>query len=198
MRRVIVAFVLAMVWLPLLATPALGHERRTVGPYQFVVGWLSEPAFAGQVNAIDLAVTDATKSNAAVEGLDQTLKAEIFYGGLTTPLSVTFRARFGMPGRYAADVMPTKDGAYTFRIFGKVGALDVNERFESGPGRFNDVQTVTALQYPQTVPNGADLVDRLNTLQSSVDQLRAIAIVAIALAILVPGAAMLALRRPAR
>src|SRR5438093_4815232 len=127
MRRLIVASLFAVLALPLTATAALGHERRTVGPYQFVVGWLGEPAFAGQLNAIDLTVTDTTKSNAAVEGLEQTLQAEIFYAGLTTALPVSFRARFGMPGHYAGDVMPTRDGTYTFRIFGKVGTLAVDE-----------------------------------------------------------------------
>ena len=37
---------------------ASAHERRTVGKYQFVVGWLNEPAFSGQMNSIDLRVTD--------------------------------------------------------------------------------------------------------------------------------------------
>ena len=197
MRRLIVAALFAVLALPLTATAALGHERRTVGPYQFVVGWLGEPAFAGQLNAIDLTVTDTTKSNAAVEGLEQTLKAEVFYGGLTKSLALNFRARFGLPGKYAADAVPTKDGQYRFRIFGKVGAMDVNETFESGPGRFNDVAKLDPLQYPDPVPNGADLGDRLASLQSSVDQLRLLAIVAIVLAILLPGASLLSRRRGA-
>jgi hypothetical protein len=187
MRRFVAALILAILAMPLLATPALGHERRMVGPYQFVVGWLNEPAFSGQVNGIDLTVTDTTKSNAAVEGLEQTLKAEIFYGGLTAGHAVTLRARFGQPGKYAADVMPTKDGSYTFRIFGKVGATDVNEKFESGPKTFGDVEPLSALQYPQTVPNGAELGDRLAALQTSVDQVRLLSIVAVIVGIVAIG-----------
>jgi hypothetical protein len=198
MRRLIVAMLFAILSLPLTATAALGHERRTVGHYQFVVGWLGEPAFAGQLNAIDLTVTDTSINNAPVQGLEQTLKAEIFYAGLTNALPVTFRARFGLPGKYAADVMPTKDGSYTFRIFGTVGTMDLNERFESGPGRFNDVQKVDTLQYPQPVPVGTELTDRIASLQSGVDQLRLLVLAAIVLAIGVPVAMTIINRRVSR
>lgn len=172
MRRLVVALAVSMFTLPLLATPALGHERRTVGQYQFVVGWLTEPAFAGELNGIDLRVTDTTNVNAAVEGLENTLRAEVFFGGLTTPLRLTFHTAEGDPGRYAAGMMPTKAGTYAFRIFGAVGSQKVDERFESGPNRFDDVASLTPLQYPAEVPAGADLNDRIATLQSSLDQLR--------------------------
>ncbi|HEY3126471.1 MAG TPA: hypothetical protein VGK07_05385, partial [Candidatus Limnocylindria bacterium] len=40
------------------AGTAAAHERRMVGPYQFVVGWLNEPAYVGLMNSLDLRVTD--------------------------------------------------------------------------------------------------------------------------------------------
>src|SRR2546428_6423781 len=89
MRRLVVAFIFAILALPALSTPALGHERRIVGQYTFVVGWLNEPPLASQLNAIDLTITEAS-GDKRVAGLEQTLKAEIFYGGLTTPLAGGF------------------------------------------------------------------------------------------------------------
>ena len=148
--------------------PAYAHERRNVGPYQFVVGFLSEPAFAGAVNGIDLTVTDTRSNNKPVEGVEKTLSATVTAGGLTTPLNVTLATRFGMPGKYAAYFMPTKEGAYSFTFKGKVETMDVNEKFESGPGRFNDVESTTALQYPTKVPTGAELAGRLDQLQTLV------------------------------
>jgi len=180
MRRLVVAFILAILALPLLATSALGHERRDVGQYTFVVGWLDEPPLAGQLNAIDLTVTE-TSGDKPVEGVEQTLKAEVFYGGLTTPLAVSFRTIQNDPGHYAADLIPTKAGSYTFHLFGKVGTQNVDERFESGPNRFDDVDSVSTLQYPDAVPAGADLSSRLATLQSAVDQARVLAFAAIVL-----------------
>src|SRR5256714_7989297 len=60
---------------------AYAHERRTVGPYQFVVGWLNEPAYVGQLNSLDLRITD-TRNTQPVSGLEKTLAADVSAGGL--------------------------------------------------------------------------------------------------------------------
>ncbi len=164
---------------------ALGHERRNVGPYEFEVGFLNEPAFAGTINGIDLTITDTRASNKPVEGVEKTLSAEVTSGGLR-PLAITLVTRFDMPGQYAGYFVPTKEGTYTFRLRGKVESTDVDEKFESGPGRFNDVRSPSDLQYPTKVPTGAELSAGLADIRSSLDQLRVLAIVAIALAVLVP------------
>jgi len=176
------------------ASPAAAHDHRNVGPYQLVVGWLSEPAFAGTLNGVDLSVTDTRSrgadvaSNKPVEGVEKTLTVDVIAGGLTAHLSLPLRARFGLPGRYAADFQPTRSGSYTFVFKGKIESTDVNERFESGPGRFEDVESATAVQYPDKVPSGSDLTRRLDDLQSTADQVRILAIAAIVL-----GAASIAL-----
>jgi hypothetical protein len=146
---------------------AYAHERRNVGPYQFVVGFVTEPAFAGAVNGIDLRISDTRTDNKAGEGVEKTLTVTITSGGLA-PLSVPLATRFGQPGAYAAYFMPTKEGTYIFTFKGKVESTDVNEKFESGPGRFNDVESTTALQYPTKVPTGAELAARLDQLQTFV------------------------------
>lgn len=146
---------------------ALAHERRNVGPYTFVVGWLNEPAYVNSLNALDLAVTESAGGR-AVEGLEQTLRAEVIVGGGAKTLPLKLAARFGLPGRYRGDVLPTKTGDYTFRIFGTVGSTQVDERFESGPGRFNGIEATAALEFPDAVPSTADLVGRLDSLQTLV------------------------------
>ena len=40
-----------------LASPASAHEGRNVGDYNLVVGFLREPAYEGQLNAVSLAIT---------------------------------------------------------------------------------------------------------------------------------------------
>ena len=174
---------------------AAAHERRTVGPYEFEVGWLTEPAFAGLVNGLDLTVTD-TRSNKAVEGLEQTLTVDLQTGGLA-PLPLTLTARFGTPGAYDGSFMPTAAGTYTFHIKGKVATLDIDEKFESGPGRFDDVESTTAIQYPTKVPVGDELGKRLSDLQSAIDQLRLLSAAAVVIGIVALGTAFaLSRRRP--
>jgi hypothetical protein len=149
----------------LLLAPAaaLAHERRDVGKYQFVVGFINEPAIQGQPNGIDLTVTDK-QTQQPVEGLDKTLKASIAFGG-GQPKDFPLRARFQMPGHYTTDFIPTRAGTYIFSFSGDAGGQAVNERFESGPGRFDDVQAATALQFPAADPSPAQL-------QQSLDQAR--------------------------
>jgi hypothetical protein len=146
---------------------ALGHERRVVGPYTFVVGWLNEPAYVNVMNSLDLTVTETTGAK-AIEGLDKTLKAEVTFGGSATPLSLTLAARFGQPGKYSGFVLPTKVGDYIFHIVGTVGTMNVDEKFESGPGRFGSIESTDPLQYPAKVVSSSDLAARLDQLQTLV------------------------------
>lgn len=186
--RALAALAVIAATLALTTTAADAHERRTVGSYQLVVGFLTEPGYAGQPNGLDLRVTD-TRTTQPVEGLEKTLKAEVSFGGLA-PLPLTVTARFGQAGAYAGQFVPTKPGTYIFHISGKIGTQDIDERFESGPNRFNDIEGLGALQYPDKVPGGSDLGKALADLRAENDQLRLLVIagvaVAIVLAIAVP------------
>lgn len=175
---------------------ALAHERRMVGPYQLVVGWLNEPAFAGNANAVDFRVTD-TRQNPAkpVEGLEKTISVEVAHGGLA-PVKLELRTRFNQPGAYAADIIPTRAGAYRFMFKGKIEDRELNETFESGPGRFDDVEEPTELQYPTKVPAAAALVERLEATDRELGTLRMVALAALAVAIVLPLGTLVLGRRP--
>ena len=174
---------------------AAAHERRIVGPYQFVVGWLNEPAYVGLMNSLDLRVTDTRVTPAkAVEGLEKTVTADVQSGGLA-PLSLTVIARFGTAGAYNGYVMPTATGTYIFHIKGKVESLDIDEKFESGPGRFGDIESTTALQYPNKVPGSSEVGDRLAAIQSDLFQIRLLAAVGIGLGIIALGVPFFLRRR---
>lgn len=181
--RAIVATIAVVASLVAYPGTADAHERRNVGPYQVVVGWLEEPAFAGVANAVDFRVTDTRSTPAKpVEGLEKTLTVQVFQGGSTTPYNAPFRTRFGNPGAYAADIIPTREGAYRFVIKGKIESTDVSEVFETGPGRFDEIRPITALQYPDKVPAGSDLGRTLDEVRGTADQVRLIAILALVLA----------------
>jgi len=193
--KVVMTALIVIASLGIYSGRAYAHERRMVGPYQFVVGWLTEPAYLGQLNSLDLRITDTRQNPAApVSGLEKTLTADVAAGGLTPfPLAVT--ARFGTAGAYNGVVMPTVKGTYTFHITGKIDTTNIDEKFNSGPNTFGDIEDTAAVQYPQKVPVGDDLSKKLDAIQSGVDQTRILAIVAIALAVLGLGGAALARRR---
>ncbi len=150
------AVVAALALIALSGTPsASAHERRTVaGKYTFVVGFINEPALLEEPNGIDLRISTA-QTNDPVEGVEKTLKADVIVGGQTKTMDL--RARFGQKGAYTADLFPTKTGTWVFRFYGTIEGSQVEEKFESGPGRFNDVQPKSDLQFPVKEPSIGEL-----------------------------------------
>ena len=191
----VTAIVVVIASLLIFSGHAYAHERRMVGPYQLVVGWLNEPAYLGQLNSLDLRITD-TRNTQPVAGLEKTLTADVAAGGLA-PYTLTVSARFGAAGAYNGWIMPTAAGTYMFHIKGKIETLDVDEKFTSGPGTFGDIEDATAVQYPAKVPVADALSKKLDAIQSGVDQARLLAIVALVLGLVGVGAAALASRRRA-
>ena len=191
--------------LVLVAVPqgASAHERRDLvgGKYQAVVGFLTEPAYQGQLNGLDLTVRDMTKKDAQgvgapVTGLEKTLKAEVLAGGKTLPL--TMESRFGMDGKYAAYFQPTVAGQYRFHVYGDINGEKIDETFESGPGRFSDIAAIAPLQFPNAVAAApADLQAQLDAAKSAAATAQMIAIVGIVVGILGLAVGVAAfLRRP--
>lgn len=161
MRTLIRAFAAASLVLVVagmfLAAPASAHERRNVGPYVFVVGFETEPAYVEQPNGASLTIARSS-DGAPVEGAEKTLRVEVTTGGASKMMEL--KRVFGKPGAYRAQFIPTKTGSYQFRFFGDVEGQQVNEKFESGPGRFDDVIGVTDLQFPASVPTVGELAAR--------------------------------------
>lgn len=153
----------------LLPAMASAHEQRDVGNYHFVVGFLNEPSLVDQLNGIDLTVT-TTADKKPVEGLDKTLKAEVIVGGNAKSMPIPLQSRFGMPGHYAGYFMPTATGSYIFHFTGTIDGDPVDQRFESGPGRFDDVQPLAALQFPEKLPDPATEQAQLASAQAAANQ----------------------------
>ena len=159
---------------------ALAHETRAVGKYKFVVGFLNEPALLNEPNALDVRVTISDTAK-AVEGLDKTVKAEIIFGGSTMPLALS--ARFGQPGAYDAFFIPTRAGTYIFHFTGQIEGTNIDEKFESGPGRFNDVTDTSTLQFPVKVPAPADMLAQLKSAQDAAASAQTLAYIGIAVGV---------------
>jgi hypothetical protein len=168
--------------LGMFASPAAAHEGRTVGPYTFIVGWVVEPAIVAQPNGLDLTVTE-TASGKAVEGLEKTLQAQVITGGAASTMSLALAADSDVPGHYTAQLVPTRVGDYTFHISGTAGSTKIDERFESGPNRFDPVADGVALQFPDKVPSSADLATQLSDANTKLTIAIALGAVALVVAV---------------
>jgi len=142
------------------ARDVAAHERRTIGggKYTVVVGWLNEPSLLEEPNAISLTVANA-QTNEPIEGVEKTLKVDATAGGQTKTFDLA--ARFGVRGAYVANLIPTKAGGWVFRFRGDIEGTPIDERFESGPGRFNDVEPKAALEFPAQVPSIGELASQV-------------------------------------
>ena len=166
----------------IFATPAAAHETRMVGPYTFIVGWVNEPAVAGQSNGLDLTVTE-TSGGKAVLGLEKSLKAEVITGGGARTRSLELAPDSDVPGHYTSGFVPTRTGDYTFHISGTAGTTKIDEKFESGPNRFDPVIDIVGLEFPDQIPSTGDLAQQLADANTKLTI--AIAIAALALVVAV-------------
>ena len=164
-RFVALAAVVLGVWLVVAAAPAVAHTQKNVGAYQFTVGWGSEPAYAGQLNSVQLVLKDIATGKPYTK-LTDTLKVTVIYGQQTVEyaLAPTFDpdTGFGTPGDYRAFFFPTAPGDYTFKFTGAIGSQKVDESFTSGPTTFATVEDPTTAQFPVKTPTNAQLAQRLD------------------------------------
>jgi hypothetical protein len=145
------------------ASPGFAHETRTGGALRFVVGWGDEPAYTGFKNSVQVTIGEA--GGGGVTDVVDTLKVEVTKGEdkMTAPLVANFRpGAFGTPGDYRAWITPTRPGAYTFRITGTIRGQNVDETFSSGRNTFNDVEDVSAIQFPAKDPTTGQLATRVD------------------------------------
>jgi hypothetical protein len=156
--------VLAVASIASISTAAAAHEQRTVGPYALEIGWLIEPAYLNSANAVSLEVMD-TDAGTAVDHLEKTMQVEVIVGGAAARRTFEFKPIPQEAGHYQAEFIPTAPGDYTFRVFGTIGATKIDERFESGPGRFDPVMSNRELQFPKTLATTDELAGRLDQLQ---------------------------------
>jgi hypothetical protein len=131
------------------------HEHREVGEYSIEVGFIDEPVYAGDKSGLELFVAHH-ESEEPIEGLEETLSAEVIFGDETRELEIS--AAFGEPGGYRSVFFPTAAGSYTFRITGEIEGTAIDESFTSGPDTFGDIRDVTAGQFPVAYPPTADIV----------------------------------------
>ena len=161
---------LVAVLILLVPIVASAHESRELGggQYQVEIGFIDEPAFVGEKNGLFFHVgkpsaagvgTPAPDSGAEGEetpvlGLADTLQAEVIRGA--EKLELELRPSFSDPGSYNGYFFPMAEGDYTFRIFGQIEGLSVDETFTSSPEGFSPVNPREPLEFPKAAAAGTD------------------------------------------
>ncbi len=195
-RPLAVAAGLAVVALATLAVvPALAHEEQEMAGYTIEVGFIDEPVFVGQRTGLELVVA---KDDVGVEGLESTLKAQVVKDDAS--MDLVLASLEGEPGTYHGTFIPTVAGPYTFHISGTIEDQAIDKSFTSSPGGFDEVQEVSAGQFPVQLPSQADLAAQAQKGADAAGQATIALIVAaigVVVAIVALGLALAARRRPA-
>jgi hypothetical protein len=161
MRTTAVAAALAVLLVPLLAVPALAHGEHKVDGYTFVVGFGTEPAYAGVTNSVQLVISNNGKPVTDAKGL----KVAVSTGDAEPkemPLAPYFGDGWGEQGDYRAFFIPTAPGAYTFKVTGTLGGKKVDRSYTSGKDGFDEITAPAEVQYPVQEPTGSQLTTRLD------------------------------------
>ena len=182
------------------ATVVFGHEDREEGEYIFKVGFLDEPAYEGQRNAVSLRVTkmkaeeqgeghgDAAQKDMAeesdhahdgsatvpVEGLEAALQVEVTHVPTGASKVMNLRAAWNDPGHYLADLIPTSPGHYRFRFFGTIEGNEIDSTYDSraGGGSFDDIREASTIHFPETVASGRELESAVRGARTEAQQAR--------------------------
>jgi hypothetical protein len=162
------------------------HRVLTINGQQieFVVGWVVEPAYAGEINAVDFwahyingtCPQGTVSTSCPVYGLDQSLRVTVTLGGQSQALSFSPNLSNDVPplfyGEYTASIEPTTPGTVTFEIFGNINGTAVNETFTCGPTTYECVDPASEIQFPQPTASGSDLQTALANAQSQISNLQ--------------------------
>jgi len=182
----IVMFVCIMLLASAPSAWAHTHRVLTINGQQieFVVGWVNEPAYANEINAVDFwahyingtCPQGTVSTSCPVYGLDQSLRVTVLLGGQSQTLSFSPNLSNDVPplfyGEYTAEVEPTVPGTISFIIFGNISGTAVNETFTCGPTTYECVDPASEIQFPQQSASSTDLQTALTNAQSQISTLQ--------------------------
>ncbi len=148
---------MAFLLVALLSVPTavvFAHGTTTVGNYTLKIGFMNEPALQGEMNGLELDVSN-TQTEKPVTGLEDSLQAEIIFGASKKTLKI--EPVEGEEGVYTAAILPTALGDYTWHIFGKIEDTPVDVSMTSSPTTFVSVVPKSDVSFPGSEPAGTAL-----------------------------------------
>ena len=177
MSHPVAAFALALVASATLAAPTFAHNGHEIGDYILAIGWLREPAYVGQPNAVQVTITDHDDGTPITDLGDDALTVVVSTAGVMTPtlvLEPAFDAveKTGPLGEYDAPIVPTAPGDYEFHFSGSIKGTAVDLTVASGEETFEPVVASTGLEFPVKMPTLTEVGTRLDRIDGRIEGLQ--------------------------
>ncbi|HYK95168.1 MAG TPA: hypothetical protein VE011_04760 [Candidatus Dormibacteraeota bacterium] len=176
-RLPLVIFTAASLFAALALAPiAAAHQQVTVGPFDIEIGWLVEPTYVGQPNAVQFTIHD--KAGKPVTDLGASdISVVVSTAGTNSP-SLSFDPAFdlakgdGTPGEYDAAIVPTAPGDYSFHITGSIHGTKLDISGTSSADTFNSVVGSSDIEFPAKVPTMDEVSTHLDRIDSRIAALQ--------------------------
>ena len=179
------------------------HDRKAAGPLTVVLGWATEPAYSGALNAVIVSLSDR---GGPLTKADGSMQVEVAFGSERTTLALEPVAN--RPHEFQAAMVPTRAGSYTFRVTGTINKQPIDVSSTCSDSTFHCVEDASALQFPVKDPTVGQLAERIDrALPRAADAdagatgARTLALIALGLSacgLIVAGAAILTSKRNVR
>jgi hypothetical protein len=176
--RAALAAATAFVATAILATgPVAAHTGHEIGEYVIEIGWLHEPAYVAQPNAVQVTIVHHDDESPVTDLGPDDLAVTVSAAGVDGPrlaLSPAFDAEEGIGplGEYDAAIVPTAPGDYTFHLTGAIHGTAVDLTVTSGDETFDPVVAANDLEFPVPLPNLAEIGTRLDRIDARIATLQ--------------------------
>ena len=170
LRRLMIAATTAGLFALIAAAATDAHVLKDFGSYSVALGWVTEPTYVGQVNAVQVVIKDK-QGKAITDVPDGDLKVVVSAGDQTSA-SLSLNNKFdadtglGVPGDYEAPLTPTVPGDYTFHLTGTVHGQAIDETATSSDSTFDSAVEATDIEFPTKLPSLSEVVTRLDRIDS--------------------------------
>lgn len=142
--RILTVLATLLIALTAVITPAVARETRPIADrFTVEIGFIDEPAIQADTNGLWLRVTEGDQP---VEGLEQSLQAEVIFGDAVRALPLI--PSTDEPGVYTSTFIPVQPGDYTFRISGTIADVTLDEFFTSAPEGVAPVDARIDYEFP--------------------------------------------------
>ena len=99
-----------------------------------------------------------------LEGIEISLEVEVSFG--PDSRTVALRPEWGTSDHYIAEIIPSRAGDYSFRVFGTIGEQAIDEVFTSTAGEFSSVEPVSDVSFPDAIPSTVELLEQIEALEA--------------------------------
>ena len=155
---VFIMLLLVMSLPPLAPKSASAHISKVFGNYTVEVGWANEPAFAGQMNNVQVIIKKGNVDNGtAVTDALANMQISVKYGTVSKLLD--FVPSDEVSGLYSSPLIPARVGSYNVIMKGTIEGQNIDTEYA-----LDDVGSADTINFPQTTSDTSSNMGQIGTI----------------------------------